>query len=91
MRADIDIAPATETEVAALLAGSRETYAAGLAAQRGFTAREATERAAADVAALLPQGAGTPGHLFLAARRHGRGFRVTAQQMIRRLTDPATP
>ncbi|TQN42401.1 acetyltransferase (GNAT) family protein [Blastococcus colisei] len=68
---DVDIRPATPAEAEQLLADSRRIFAESLTRHRGLSAEEAAAKAAGDTAALLPDGAGTPGHLFLAARREG--------------------
>lgn len=67
---DVDISPAGD-EAAVLLSSARDTYAAGLRSQRGFSAEDAELKAAGDVAALLPDGEHTTGHVLLTAREDG--------------------
>ncbi|MCW2702891.1 MAG: Acetyltransferase family protein [Blastococcus sp.] len=67
--ADVEISLATPDETEQLVAGARTAYASGLRTQRGFTEEAAIAKAVADVLALLPDGAGTPAHVFLAARK----------------------
>jgi ribosomal protein S18 acetylase RimI-like enzyme len=69
---ELDISPATAEETERFLASARDTYAAGLRSQRGFSAEDADRKAADDVAALLPDGKDTVGHVLLAARAGGR-------------------
>jgi ribosomal protein S18 acetylase RimI-like enzyme len=69
---DVTISPATDDEAARLLDLSKETYVEGLQGRRGLSADEARAKADADTARLVPEGAATPGNVFLAARRDGR-------------------
>jgi ribosomal protein S18 acetylase RimI-like enzyme len=68
---EVDISPAGADEAAVLLTSARATYAAGLRAQRGLSAEDAEQKADGDVAALLPEGELTPGHVLLVAREEG--------------------
>ncbi|WP_176445369.1 GNAT family N-acetyltransferase [Blastococcus mobilis] len=68
---DVQISPATPDEVEHLLAASRHAFAESLARHRGLSPADAAEKADRDTAALLPDGAGTEGQVFLAARRGG--------------------
>jgi ribosomal protein S18 acetylase RimI-like enzyme len=67
---DVEISPATDDETAALLERSKETYVEGLQGRRGLSLQEARAKADTDTDGLVPQGARTPGTVFLAAR-HG--------------------
>jgi ribosomal protein S18 acetylase RimI-like enzyme len=69
---NVEVLPATAAEAAELLASARSTYASGLRSQRGFAADDADRKAAVDVAALLPDGKDTDGHVLLVARVRGR-------------------
>ena len=69
---DLVISRATPREADALLVTARSTYAGGLQAQRALSQDQAADRAAGDVARLLPQGPATAGHLFLTGRRGGQ-------------------
>jgi hypothetical protein len=70
---DVDISSATSVEAACLFASARSTYATGLRSQRGLSPEQADQKASDDIAALLPEGKDTVGHLLLAARNEG-GF-----------------
>jgi ribosomal protein S18 acetylase RimI-like enzyme len=71
-RSDVEVCPADAAEADELLISARSTYASGLRSQRGFPAEDADRKAAEDVAALLPDGKGTDGHVLLVARDGGR-------------------
>lgn len=69
---DVEISFATDAETAALLEFSKETYVEGLQSMRGLSPAEARAKADRDTDGLVPHGAGTPGMVFLAARRGDR-------------------
>ncbi len=64
------VVPSTPEEADRLLTGARAAFSDRLQKHRGLGREDADARAAAEVAALLPQGSSTPDHVFLSAH-HG--------------------
>ena len=69
---DVDISLSTEAEATALIQRSKEGYVESLQRHRGLSPQEARAKADDDTDGPLPQGARTPGMVFLSARRGGQ-------------------